>query len=892
VIVGTQQGGYLREVTSVQVDTNQLILETGDTWLTQIIQKGSFDTTIQLQGGSLNKTVSPQSLPRITKYVEGVELLDGGIDLSGVILYSSDLLEISIPDGEILFTPDFEMNLEINDWRLKEFRATATGTISAFADFQATASVSQNINREITLAEFEYGPNVVFIGYVPVVYTVTLGFIAGFEFASTHESTTQAGFRGSITATAGAQYHNSEWHSIWDKDAHFYSRPITCDIEGHIGLRGYIRPALEVTFYTVAGPYINIEPYLSFEGNYNLPNWSWQLDGGITGEIGFHVIILDHNLADYNAELLALQTRIASDSGVTQNSPPNQPSNPNPPDNSVDQLTSIDLSWTCSDPDGDPLTYNVHFGTTSPPPLVNSGQHQVIYEPGFLQTNTTYYWKIVADDGEFHTSGTIWHFLTESESNPYTDPRDGQIYSTVQIGDQTWMADNLNFNAGEGSGYYDGDSVNYADIYGRIYTASVACSSCPAGWHLPSYDEWVILANELGGNPVAGGKIKSIGTLEDSTGLWSSPNVGATNESGFSAIPFPPGHRVQYWSSTEVPWGGSYNAPYLYNNSSSFFVTGVYYDQMLYNSVRCIQDSGYDPGEPPDPPSNPSPPDNSTDQSVNTILYWSCTDPDGDQLLYDVYFGTSSSPLLVSSNQTETSYDPGQLNYNTQYYWKIVADDGEYETDGDIWRFTTAVEESTGTVTDIDGNVYQTVTIGTQVWMAENLKVTHYRNGDGIPNVTDNAAWETLASGAYCNYGNDISNVTVYGRLYNWYAVDDSRNMSPAGWHVPSDAEWQTLVDYLGGDAVAGGKMKEVGTTHWHSPNTGATNESGFSALPGGYRLASGSYYDMGYNATFWSSTEFSSSIAWFRYLYCGDSGVSRDSYDMRYGFSVRCVRD
>ena len=165
-------------------------------------------------------------------------------------------------------------------------------------------------------------------------------------------------------------------------------------------------------------------------------------------------------------------------------------------------------------------------------------------------------------------------------------------------------------------------------------------------------------------------------------------------------------------------------------------------------------------------------------------------------------------------------------------------------------------------MTDIDGNTYQTVKIGNQWWIAENLNVTHYQNGDAIPNVTDSAAWWGLTSGAYCNYNNDAANVAVYGRLYNWYAVHDSRNIAPAGWHVPSDAEWQTLVDYLGGDPVAGGKMKEAGTTHWISPNTGATNESGFSGLPGGYRHTDGYYYDISYSASFWTFTESDSGYA------------------------------
>jgi uncharacterized protein (TIGR02145 family) len=212
---------------------------------------------------------------------------------------------------------------------------------------------------------------------------------------------------------------------------------------------------------------------------------------------------------------------------------------------------------------------------------------------------------------------------------------------------------------------------------------------------------------------------------------------------------------------------------------------------------------------------------------------------------------------------------------------------------GNVDSFTTAAEESTGTVTDIDGNVYQTVTIGTQVWMAENLKVTHYRNGDDIPNVTDSTAWDSLITGAYCNYDNDTAYVAVYGRLYNWYAVDDSRTIAPAGWHVPTDAEWDTFIYCLGGEAVAGGKMKEAGTAHWLSPNTGATDESGFSALPGGCRSLSGGFSSsMGYGAYFWSSTASSSYSAWSRYLSYYYSEVYRGYFYMQVGFSVRCVSD
>ena len=119
------------------------------------------------------------------------------------------------------------------------------------------------------------------------------------------------------------------------------------------------------------------------------------------------------------------------------------------------------------------------------------------------------------------------------------------------------------------------------------------------------------------------------------------------------------------------------------------------------------------------------------------------------------------------------------------------------------------------TVTDIDGNAYHTVAIGKQVWLVENLKVTRYRNGDQIPNVSDNKQWCNLTTGAYCNYNNDANNVTTYGRLYNWYAVHDIRNIAPKGWHVATDVEWKILTDYLGGETIAGGKLKETGTTLW-----------------------------------------------------------------------------
>ncbi len=203
---------------------------------------------------------------------------------------------------------------------------------------------------------------------------------------------------------------------------------------------------------------------------------------------------------------------------------------------------------------------------------------------------------------------------------------------------------------------------------------------------------------------------------------------------------------------------------------------------------------------------------------------------------------------------------------------------------------TTQTENKYSTVTDIDGNIYKTVKIGNQIWMAENLKTTLYNDGTLIPNVTNSEEWSKLTTGAYCYYDNNYSNNAIYGKLYNWYAVETSK-LAPKGWHVPTDAEWETLITYLGGEDIAGGKMKS--TNYWKSPNVGASNSSGFNGLPAGCRSRyNGTFDDIGDFGNFWSSTENNTLYAGSRFLhYIISSARSYPTYKGE-GFSVRCVRD
>jgi uncharacterized protein (TIGR02145 family)/uncharacterized repeat protein (TIGR02543 family) len=212
-----------------------------------------------------------------------------------------------------------------------------------------------------------------------------------------------------------------------------------------------------------------------------------------------------------------------------------------------------------------------------------------------------------------------------------------------------------------------------------------------------------------------------------------------------------------------------------------------------------------------------------------------------------------------------------------------------------VWSFSSEKVTSADTLyakwtmKDVDGNVYNTVRIGTQRWMMENLKVTKLNDGTAIPEVADSAAWANLTSPGYCWYGNNITNKNVYGALYNWNTIGTGK-AAPSGWHVPTHMDWTTLSAYLGGDNIAGGKLKETGTAHWQSPNEGATNSTGFTALPGGIREYLSGYVVQGRGAYWWSSTAVDSRYAIYSYIYFNNSQLLLGNCYKEFGYSVRCV--
>jgi uncharacterized protein (TIGR02145 family) len=252
---------------------------------------------------------------------------------------------------------------------------------------------------------------------------------------------------------------------------------------------------------------------------------------------------------------------------------------------------------------------------------------------------------------------------------------------------------------------------------------------------------------------------------------------------------------------------------------------------------------------------------------------------------------------VEGSKNTDVSAFITGLKASTTYHFRVIAVNSSGTTYGRDTTFTTAgtggnriifnPDLTYGPVNDNDGNTYKTIQIGMQIWMAENLKTTKYNDGTAIPLVNDVIAWTELITPGYCWYTNDS---VSYGALYNWYAVNTGK-LCPEGWHVPSDADLTVLTNYLGGDTIAGNAQKETGTSHWQSPNTGATNESGYSALPGGLRSNDGTFTSIRKDGYWWSSTESSSVDAFCRDLFYDSGDFARGDSNKKDAFSIRCLQ-
>jgi uncharacterized protein (TIGR02145 family) len=542
--------------------------------------------------------------------------------------------------------------------------------------------------------------------------------------------------------------------------------------------------------------------------------------------------------------------------------------------------------------------------TTEPPGIIASQFFGYRPGVGYEEADTLYpgfgYW-VKANQG-----GSI--ILSSSDGWPCpgipTVFYAGKTYNTVQIGTQCWLRENLDVGTmvlgsqGQTDNdtiekyCYDDNPVNCA-TYGGLYQWNEAMQYdtiqgvqgiCPPGWHMPTSVEFETLSATVGGD---GNALKAIG---------QGAGAGAgTNTSGFSALLA--GYRdsgggfsslggsAGLWSSTQLD---AIVAHYLYLSYDDPTINVYYTITYKGFGVRCILGEGAN--LPPDAPSNPSPSDSSAGQSPSVILGWSCSDPDGDPLTYDVYFGTVNPPdTMVSSNQTGTTLGTSGLFGGTIYYWRAVSkDDSGHSTSGPIWSFTTGLVGGSpcpGTPTvPYGGKMYNTVQIGSQCWLRENLDVGTMVLGS--QEQTDNDIVEK-----YC-YDNNPVNCAAYGGFYQWdeamqYDTTQAvQGVCPPGWHIPTFLEFGTLSATVGYD---GNALKAIG----QGAGAGAgANTSGFSALLAGYRMYDGPFGSLGNWAFLWSSTQTGATGARITQLSDYDHNVGLESGYRYNGFSVRCLKE
>jgi uncharacterized protein (TIGR02145 family) len=255
-----------------------------------------------------------------------------------------------------------------------------------------------------------------------------------------------------------------------------------------------------------------------------------------------------------------------------------------------------------------------------------------------------------------------------------------------------------------------------------------------------------------------------------------------------------------------------------------------------------------------------------------------------------IVYGTQILPTLLDKsvlNGPEAGAFDGtitELLPNTRYYFRAFA------TNEQGTRYSNQLlENTTSLVTDVDGNIYHGIKIGTQTWLNKNLMVTKYQNRDSVYEVIPDGLWQNLLSGGWSNIDNTSDNNETYGKLYNWFAVSDGRKLCPQGWKIPSDDEWTVLTSYLGGLDIAGGKLKSTGITFWQIPNAWANNLSYFTGLPSGYRDELGVFFGVGYYGLWWSSTS-NGTEAWSRYVYNEFNYASKETLSKNRGLSIRCL--
>jgi len=687
-------------------------------------------------------------------------------------------------------------------------------------------------------------------------------------YAETHEAISNAyGLVNLVIGTGSVQ--SGEFASIqWGKAAHYLETAIDLSGSGQFQVLG--------TTQFLSVPYAQ---YSNLAGGM-LTMTTQERNALENPPVGMQVYNSSTNCLNYYSGYEWYETC----GELIVNLPPEIPVYSHPQDGAIEMPLEVYFFWTCTDPEGDPMTYDFYLGKTNPPPLrynTNATTSSAIN----LDHSSTYFWKVVAhDDHENYTEGPVWSFQTYNCPEPTvyaganTTICSIETYTLEQATAGNYCS--LLWTSNGDGFFWDTTALNPEyfpgpfDLLNGFVTLTITtnnCEPCPlitnsdsmilylqpapfcdAGYDLSLCEDNMVYIN---------GEAENYQNI-----MWTAVNsMGIIEDPFLLSIQFYPDWLDYQAGYTELVLMATGISPCVVS---------------AYDTIRVT----YLPLPEPD-----AGPDQLDVEGIITTLEGN-QPPAGGYGLWSIVGGSGGS---IAQAGSPTSQFSGVAGNSYTLKWKLYDENGCINGDNVNISFASNWQCGTSTISDVEGNVYNTVQIGSQCWMKQNLKTTKYHNGTSIAYPgSNNTTWQNNTTGAYAWYNNDIAYKNTYGALYNWYAVNNSAGLCPAGWHVPTDAQWTALTTYLGGESVAGGKMKEAGTSHWNSPNTGATNSSGFSGLPGGFRNTNGYFSDVGYYGYFWSSSEYSTAYAWFRNLNYTNAYVGRTNYSKGLGFSVRCLRD
>lgn len=909
IIVINKDEGYLRKVVSLQAIGNNIKVSTEQARLEEVITQGSFDQEITLQPNNVVSSVFSDDKIKFKKTLDDFSLIFNQVKfgVGGTITIDG---QTQFPAPKLKIKPVFNNGLESLDVSVQ---------INASTQFilKSDGGITFGGNYTPPWAQFTFAPITVFIGVVPVLITPKIKL--EFGVAAKISGKVEINYNVSTQITGGINFQrsNSSLTPYATVSQSTSNKNITTPAKGSIE-GSIILPKVGFYIYSLAGPFVDFKLYgglrdktaqtiaLYYGGN---------LEGGIeTSILGY----FNMPEAQWKTSKNLFENELAT---LTFNQPPLQPSSPSPNDNATSQPLNLSLGWSCSDPDNDPLKYDVYLDQQNPPTTkISSMQSSTSYNVTGLTNNTTYYWQVFAkDDHSNVTAGPAWKFTTNVGGSK---PQIPTLLSPANGSSNISTSPTLSWNASADAKTYS-LSVWRTDNGQNVFLSYTLTSTSQQITGLANnvnYTWYVNANNDYGSSGWSDRwNFTTIGGTPPATPTLSSPSNGATN------VAIPP---TLTWNASngaasytlQVSTNSNFSS-YFYNQSgltnTSQQISSLNNSTMYYWRVSAANSFGQSNfsspwsfttiagGTPPATPTLSSPSNGETNQSTSPTLTWNAS---SGATSYNVQVATdnsfSNSSLIVNENVgNNLSKQLSGLNNSKTYYWKAAAVNS-YGTSNwsSVWSFTTISGSSGGSscvgtpAVTYAGKTYSTVQIGTQCWLKENLDVGTMVQGS--QDQTNNGTIEK-----YC-YNNDANNCATYGGLYQWAEAVQYKNgatnssspnpafsgnvqgICPNGWHMPTLTEFQTLATTVNNDGNA------LKATNQGSGAGVGTNTSGFSALLAGYRNYNSGFYNLGNNTYFWSSAEYNSNIAYGMNLWYGDGDIRPYGYTKNNGFSVRCVKD